>query len=36
MVVACFVRSLSDLSLKYALNELSGWDGFFWPRKVTP
>lgn len=32
MVLACFVRSLSDLSLKYALAELSGWDGFFWPR----
>lgn len=32
MIMACFVRSLSDLSLKYALNELSGWNGFFWPR----
>jgi transporter family protein len=32
MVVACFVRSLSDLSLKYALTELGEWDGFFWPR----
>jgi bacterial/archaeal transporter family protein len=32
MVVACFVRSLSDLTLKYTLTELSGWDGFFWPR----
>jgi transporter family protein len=32
MVVACFVRSLSDLSLKYALTELNDWDAFFWPR----
>jgi hypothetical protein len=32
MVIACFVRSLSDLSLKYALAELGDWDGFFWPR----
>jgi transporter family protein len=32
MVLACLVRSLSDLSLKYTLTELDGWDGFFWPR----
>ena len=32
MVLACFVRSLSDLSLKYALTELHEWDAFFWPR----
>lgn len=32
MVIACFVRSLSDLSLKYALTELNDWDGFFWLR----
>jgi hypothetical protein len=32
MVMACFVRSLSDLSLKYGLTDLNGWDGFFWPR----
>lgn len=32
MIAACFVRSLSDLMLKYALTELTSWDGFFWPR----
>jgi drug/metabolite transporter (DMT)-like permease len=32
MVLACFVRSLSDLLLKYPLAEISVWEGFVWPR----
>jgi drug/metabolite transporter (DMT)-like permease len=32
MVSACFVRSLSDLLLKFSLQEISTLDGFFWPR----
>jgi uncharacterized membrane protein len=32
MVAACLVRSLSDLFLKYPLQEISPQDGFFWPR----
>jgi hypothetical protein len=32
MVAACLVRSLSDLLLKYPLQEISARDGFFWPR----
>lgn len=32
MVAACLVRSLSDLLLKYPLQEINAWDGFFWPR----
>jgi drug/metabolite transporter (DMT)-like permease len=32
IVAACFVRSLSDLLLKCPLQEISAWDGFFWPR----
>lgn len=32
MVAGCFVNSVSQLMLKYALQETSDWDGFFWPR----
>lgn len=32
MILACFVRSLSDLLLKSALEKVSVADGFFWPR----
>lgn len=32
MVVGCFVNSISQLMLKYALEEISVWGGFFWPR----
>lgn len=32
MVAGCFINSISQLMLKYALKEISDWDGFFWPR----
>jgi transporter family protein len=32
MVVACFIYSLNSFMLKFALEEISVWDGFFWPR----
>jgi drug/metabolite transporter (DMT)-like permease len=32
MAAACLIRSLSDLLLKYPLQEINAWDGFFWQR----